>query len=109
MRTPDTWENLCVHLKERFGMDVDLNGVLLLVGIRERELPLQEFTKEEKLNLISLGSCVLYQEMGLVDQVGTDRDGWPVFVQKSMAPDISEEQKIKTLQSCALRYFSKIL
>jgi hypothetical protein len=109
MSVPENWKDLCTLLGDMFGIEVDLNGVLFLVGMREKGLVFQSFSKEEKMNLINLGSCTLYQEMGLTEKVGIDRDGWPVFVQRTLAPEIPEERKIKTLQDCALRYFSKIL
>lgn len=109
MTAPDTWIELCERLSEMFGIQVDLNGVLFLVGIRERGLTLQQFTKEEKLNLINLGSCTLYKEMGLTEIIGYDAEGWPLFRQKALSPEIPEERKQKTLQDCALRYFSKVL
>jgi hypothetical protein len=71
-------------------------------------LTLQKFTKEEKFNLINLGSCTLYLEMGLVTLNGTDDEGWPVFHQNALAPVIPEERKLKTLQDCAIRYFKKV-
>jgi hypothetical protein len=108
MATPDNWKDLCEHLKVMFGIDVDLNGVLFLIGIRERGLTIQLFTKEEKLNLINLGSCTLYKEMGLIEQSGEDKEGWPVFRQKALAPVIAEELKLKTLQDCAIRYFKRV-
>ena len=109
MAVPETWVELCDRLSEMFSIQVDLNGVLFLVGIRERGLTFQQFSKEEKLNLINLGSCTLYKEMGLVEITGYDADGWPMFRQKALSPEISEERKQKTLQDCALRYFRNIL
>jgi len=108
MKSPDNWKDLCEQLSAMFGIDVDLNGVLFLVGIRERGLIFQQFSKEEKLNLINLGSCTLYLEMGLIELDGEDKDGWPLFHQKALAPVIAEELKIKTLQDCAIRYFKKV-
>ena len=108
MKTPENWKDLCEHLSGMFGIDVDLNGVLFLVGIRERGLIFQQFSKDEKLNLINLGSCTLYQEMGLIERSADDKDGWPVFRQKALAPVIAEELKIKTLQDCAIKYFKKV-
>ena len=105
----DTWNDLCERLSRMFGIDVDINGVLFLVGIRERGLTFQKFSKEEKLNLINLGSCTLYQEMGLIELNGEDHEGWPVFRQKALAPVIAEELKVKTLQDCAIKYFKKVL
>ena len=108
MNAPDNWNDLCKNLSDLFGIDVDLNGVLFLVGIRERGLTFQPFSKEEKLNLINLGSCTLYLEMGLVESDNKDDEGWPVFRQKALAPSIPEELKQKTLQDCAIRYFQKV-
>jgi hypothetical protein len=104
----DNWKDLCEILNDQFGIEVDFNGVLFLVGIRERGLTFQKFSKEEKLNLINLGSCTLYQEMGLITLSGTDDEGWPVFHQNALAPVIPEELKLKTLQDCAVRYFKKV-
>ncbi len=108
MKAPENWNDLCKTLNELFGIDVDLNGVLFLVGIRERGLSFQHFSKEEKINLINLGSCTLYQQMGLVTRSGTDPDGWPLFHQNALSPVIPEERKLKTLQDCAIRYFQNI-
>ena len=106
--TFSNWTELCDHLGKQFNIDIDLNGVLFLVGIRERGLTFQHFTKAEKMSLIHLGSCTLYQEMGLIEKTGIDDEGWPVFAQKSIAPVVPEERKNKILQDCALRYFKKI-
>ncbi|MCE1200007.1 MAG: hypothetical protein LWW85_13640 [Marinilabiliales bacterium] len=102
------WHSLCEHLGAQFNIEPDLNGVLFLVGIRERGLTFQPFSKEEKMSLIHLGSCTLYLEMGLLERSGTDEEGWPIFTQRSLAPTIPEERKHKILQECALRYFSRI-
>jgi hypothetical protein len=92
-----------------FGIHVDLNGVLFLVGIRERGLTFQQFSKEEKLSLINLGSCTLYKEMGITEITGYDAEGWPLFRKKAISPEVTEDRKLKTLQDCALLYFNKIL
>jgi hypothetical protein len=109
MAVPESWIELCDRLSEMFGISVDLNGVLFLVGMRERGLNFQQFTKEEKLNLINLGSCTLYKEMGLTEITGYDAEGWPIFRQRAFSPEIPEGRKQKTLQDCALLYFRKVL
>ena len=102
------WNELCEHLGKQIGIEVDLNGVLFLIGIRERGLAFQPFSKEEKMSLINLGSCTLYHEMGLIEKCGTDEEGWSLFKQKALAPVIPEERKHKVLQDCALLYFKRI-
>ena len=108
MKAPDNWKDLCEYLSGMFGIDVDLNGVLFLVGIREKGLIFQQFSKEEKLNLINLGSCTFYKELELIELSGEDNVGWPVFRPKALASVIAEELKIKTLQDCAIKYFKKV-
>jgi hypothetical protein len=108
MKSADNWKDLCELLSGMFGIDVDFSGVLFLVGMREKGLTFQQFSKEEKLNLINLGSCTLYMEMGLIELCGEDKEGWPVFRQKVLSPLISEDLKFKTLQDCAIRYFQKV-
>lgn len=108
MSTPQNWNELCDRLGDMFGMDVDLNGVLYLIGVRERGWILRKFTKYEKWSLINLGSCILYKEIGMVEDLGTDRDGWPMFREKTVLTNWTEERKQKTLQDCALRYFAKV-
>ena len=76
MTAPDNWKVLCEHLSLMFGIDVDFSGVLFLVGIREGGFTFRKFPKEEKLNLINLGSCNLYLEMGLFELCGEDNEGW---------------------------------
>lgn len=105
---PQNWLELCDRLESMFGIKVDLNGVLYLVGIRERGLVFQEYSKEEKFSLINLGSCTLYLEMGLTEITGTDKDGWPIFRQKAVLPEYPEERKQKILEDCAVKYFRKV-
>jgi hypothetical protein len=109
MAAPETWIELCERLEEMFGISIDLNGALFLIGMRERGLTFKEFTREEKLSLINLGSCTLYLEMGLTEKTGYDPEGWPIFRQRSLSPAIPEERKQKILQECAIRYFARIL
>lgn len=109
MQQIESWKELCEVLGKNFEMDLDLNGILFLVGIRERGLTFQQYSKEEKLSLMNLGSCALYCEMGLTEMTGTDEDGWPVYRQKTLAPDVPEDRKIKILQDCAIRYFNRVL
>lgn len=105
----NNWDELCNFLSDKFGNEVDLSVVLFLVGVRERGLCFQEFSKEEKLNLINFGGCVLFKEMGLVEEKGVDSEGWPVFKQKSVVFSITEERKNKILQECAINYFNRVL
>ncbi|MDC1105670.1 hypothetical protein OAT16_03130 [Prolixibacteraceae bacterium] len=102
------WTQLCFRLGEMFRMDLDDNGVFMLIGIRERGWGFREFTKEEKMNLIHLGTATLLCEIGRVDKVTIDRDGWPVFKEPSVTVNWTEAQKISELKKAAIIYFNKV-
>lgn len=102
------WTQLCFRLGEMFQMDLDTNGVFLLIGIREKGWGFREFSKEEKLNLIRLGSCTLLCELKQLERVTSDRDGWPVFKQPAFFPEWNEAQKQQKLKEAAVVYFNRI-
>ncbi|QZE14005.1 hypothetical protein K4L44_15975 [Halosquirtibacter laminarini] len=102
------WTQLCFRLGEMFRLDLDENGVFMLIGIRERGWGFKEYTKEEKLNLIYLGTATLLCEMNRITKVTTDRDGWPVFKEPNIVAEWTEVQKIGELKKGAIVYFNRI-
>lgn len=102
------WGQLLLKLGDQFGMDLDLNGVLFLIGIREMGFSLEQFSREEKLNLIRLGSCTILSREGLLIKHGADRDGWPIFtpVKVDKEPDSAKLNSILIDGVCS--YFSAI-
>ena len=65
------------------------------------------YTKDEKMDLMSLGSCVLLSHRGLLQKSGTDENGWPVFVpvNGSLSANHTNEAFLKTAM---IDYFKNI-
>jgi len=57
----------------------DLNNILLLIGIRELGQTRDEWTKEEKRDLMNIAACVLLEMEGYYTFKGLDDDGWPHY------------------------------
>ena len=56
----------------------DFQTVLFLVGIQELgRMPDEQFTKEEKADLMHVAVCTLLEPEGYYTFVGRDQDGWP--------------------------------
>lgn len=56
----------------------DVQTVLFLIGIQELgRIPKQNFTKEEKQDLMHVAVCTLLEGDGYFEFEGRDQDGWP--------------------------------
>src|SRR3954463_1974667 len=73
------WLKLRIKLKEIFGIKPDMNGVLLLIGVQELGQGPQEFSKEQKQDLMHIAVCTLLAQSGYYRFDGHDEEGWPHF------------------------------
>ncbi len=77
------------------GKPVDLNGALLLIGIQELGQGIRNFSKEEKQDLMHIGTCKVLSTAGYYKLEGLDSDGWPHWVPDKDLPVLSlKEQEI---------------
>jgi hypothetical protein len=75
------WLKLRIKLKEQFGIKPDMDGVLFLIGIQEFGSGKQEFTKEQKQDLMHIAVCSLLAQSGYYVLDGYDEENWPHFTQ----------------------------
>lgn len=101
------WDDLCRKISGIFGVEASLNGILFLVGIREKGLILSRFSKEEKLDLINLGCCRLLSIRNYCSCQGEDPDGWPIWEKNPDLKPLTEEMKIQVLKESAVIYFKE--
>lgn len=102
------WLKLRERLKEVLGRKpADLKGVLFLIGVQELGRGYNNFSKEEKQDLIHLGICKCLSLAGFYELEGTDADGWPHWTLKKKLPhfDILEQEKL--LKMHVIEYFSE--
>jgi len=86
----------------------DLKGILFLIGVQELGTVRDDFSKEEKRDLIHIAACTLLELEGYYKFVGRDQDGWPHYeVVKPFDVKGLEEQEI-ILKHCTLKYFENL-
>ena len=73
------WQHLRRWIKAKFNKKglPDVNGVLFLIGIQELGKLQENFTKEEKQDLMHIAICKLLSADGHYKFLGKDEDGWP--------------------------------
>jgi hypothetical protein len=102
------WLQLRIHLKEKFGIKPNMDGILLLIGVQELGSGPQEFTKEQKQDLMHIAVCTLLAQSGYYILEGHDEEGWPHFALIKPLPAFNLFEQENFLKDHILLYFEKI-
>lgn len=105
-----TWNKLLAELEVRIGKrPADLNAVLFLIGVQELGRGQQNFSKEEKQDLMHIAICKVLSLSGFYELEGVDEDGWPHWklVKKLPHFDLLEQEKL--LKMYTIDYFTQEL
>jgi hypothetical protein len=98
------WQALLVRLEPDFG-EVDLQGVLFLVGVQELGRGAQVFSKDEKQDLMHIATCLLLSRYGYYERDGIDADGWPQWKLVRQPPAMKLREQDMLLKHSAVLYF----
>lgn len=101
------WLTLRLNLKERFGKLPDVNAVLMLIGIREVGKPKAKYEKEEKEELMHVGTCAVLSLKNYYTQTHVDDDGFPHYVEKDPLPTMNVKEQEHLLITCIIQYFEE--
>jgi hypothetical protein len=99
------WLKLRIKLKERFDIKPDMNGVLMLIGVQELGQGPQEFSKEQKQDLMHIAICTVLMASGYYTLDGNDEEGWPHFTQMKPLPEFNLFEQENFLKDHILLYF----
>lgn len=102
------WLKLRIKLKERFGIKPELDGILFLIGIQELGSGKQDFSKEEKQDLMHIAVCTILMPSGYYQLEGNDEEGWPHFKQLKPLPEFNMIEQENFLKDHALLYFQSL-
>ncbi len=104
------WQRLLKNVEQMIGKKPkDLNVVLFLIGVQELGRGHQNFSKEEKQDLLHIAICKVLSISGFYELEGIDEDGWPHWklVKKLPHFDLLEQEKL--LKMHIIDYFNKEL
>lgn len=84
-----------------------MNGVLLLIGIQELGQGPQEFSKEQKQDLMHIAICTVLIPSGYYRYDGHDDEGWPHFSPLKELPPLYLHDQENFLKDHILLYFQQ--
>ena len=99
------WEELLDVLNDKFDNDLDLQGVIFLIGVQELGQGSRKYTKAEKQDLMHIAVCTVLSPGGFYELSHVDEDGWPHFKQLKPMPDMHPAEQENFLKDHILLYF----
>jgi hypothetical protein len=104
------YNRIRAYVKKRFNRPglPDLNAMLFLIGVQELGRWRNDFTKEEKQDLMHIAVCRLLAYDGHYEFVGRDEDGWPHYELVSKIPPQDLRGQEKLLRASIIRYFNEL-
>ena len=94
-------------LEEKFGEGMDEQIILFLIGVQELGKGNQNFSKDEKMNLMHVAVCTLLEPYGYYRYDGKDEDGWPHFETLKKLPPLDKKEQRELIKIAIVNYFEK--
>lgn len=107
-RLQERWAMLSGIIQTRFGRKPDLEGILFLIGVREIGAMPDDFTKEQKVDLMHVGLCAVLAPGGFFQLSHLDQEGWPHWEQLQPLPHIDIFSQEVFMKSYIVDYFADI-
>ena len=99
------FQALVKELEKKFGGGLELDTIILLIGVQELGMGYKEFSKDEKMNLMHIAICTILEPYGIYKFVSNDADGWPHFEKVKNIPPISNSDQEHLLKEAVINYF----
>jgi hypothetical protein len=101
------WESVVNILSEKFssGEDLDLEGIIYLIGVQELGKIHAAFKKDEKVNLMHIAICRLLEPYGYYEFDYFDKDGWPHYKIKEELPPLKAGEQSILMKDAIVNYF----
>lgn len=102
------WEEVVRELSQRFadGDTLPMDSIIYLIGVQELGKGPQNFSKDDKVNLMHIAICRLLEPYGFYEFKSTDSDGWPHYKLVKELPNLKPGQQETLMKEAIIAYFS---
>ena len=101
------WQEVRKKVSAQFDQDLDLQGILFLIGVQELGKGYMKFTKQEKTELMHVAVCSLLESYGYYEFMGKDEQGWPHWKLNEQLPPLKPMQQEILVKEAIVEYFNK--
>ena len=110
MTLKEKWDFLVTKLTQQFshGEDLNLDGIIYLIGVQELGQGKRRFKKDEKMNLMHIAICRLLEPFGYYTFEYFDDDGWPHYQMLTELPSLKPGEQTILMKQAIIGYFEEI-
>lgn len=101
------WQLLQEKLKERFGVEMDIDAIIFVIGLQELGKPFQKYKKDDKLAIMHVAICTLLEPYKFYNYEGRDKDGWPHWALNEEIPHLEAKQQNRLMVDAIIDYFKR--
>lgn len=101
-----TWGILLNRLNKKNGHDLTMSSILFLIGLQEMGFVNKKLNKQQKLEVIHNGLCVVLSKKGYYKLNHKDSDGWFHWNNIKPLPKITEKEQEILIKKMIIEYFS---
>ena len=106
----EKWDFLTEKLTEIFsdGEELNLDGIIYLIGVQELGQGYRTFKKDEKLNLMHIAICKLLEPYGYYEFDFFDEEGWPHYKIVTELPNLKPGEQTILMKEAIVTYFESL-
>lgn len=106
----EKWIYLIEKLSNQFseGEDINVDGIIYLIGVQELGKGKRSFKKDEKVNLMHIAICKLLEPYGYYEFDFFDKDGWPHYKTVTELPHLKPGEQTVLIKEAIINYFENI-
>lgn len=106
----EKWKLLVNRLTEQFsdGEELNVDGIIYLIGVQELGQGYRKFKKDEKVNLMHIAICKLLEPYGYYEFDFFDNDGWPHYKILTELPNLKPGEQTVLMKEAIISYFDDV-
>ena len=110
MTPKEKWDYIVEKLTEEFsdGEDLNLDGIVYLIGVQELGQVGRRFKKDDKINLMHIAICKLLEPYGYYEFDYVDNDGWPHYKTLNQLPNLKPGEQTVLMKEAIIQYFENM-
>ncbi|MDO5616197.1 MAG: hypothetical protein Q4G16_08405 [Cruoricaptor ignavus] len=107
MNEAELWKEIELFFESNLNTEPHppIESILFLIGVQELGSGKQNYTKDDKVNLIHIAVCRLLQPFGFFDFSHYDDDGFPHFTEKTPMPELKPNEQSLLMKKAIIQYF----
>ena len=99
------WRALQKKLGEKIGENPEINSILFVIGLQELNIEFNKLTKDQKVEVMHIGLCVVFAPQGYYKPIGRDQDGWIHFDTVKKFPKLNADEQEEIIKEAIIEYY----